>query len=389
MLLEREENVEGELAEKGKVVGGVDDEGAAARGGGELLHVGRGADGSEELANLVLSEAGVFEGLADVAGGLAGPDDVAEASGGVIEGADLEAGVVGGGNEGVAGAKGGAEDAELLVALGLEPVEAGTDVDDGLLAGGDRAADVGADGVVGAFELGGAADVVVGLGEAEGGDAETVEESAKGVVREGVGVPLRHNDDGLLRPAGLGFGGVCGIPAGVDDVVFGVTGGDGGGEAKEGGVLDFAGVGFAVPFCVLREGFGADVGGEEERRAIFETEVGGGFVGEEAFGVRGEVLVEGGHALEVGLGEGGLGEAGEPVEAPLERTDEAVCVAGGEGGFPSEHPLRVELVQHGFQFSNVRVPERRAQSGVVRSAEEAGGKQAALDAGPSTSLRSG
>jgi hypothetical protein len=104
---------------------------------------------------------------------------------------------VGGGDEGVAGAEAGAENAELGVALGLEPVEATANVGDGLAAGGDGAADVGADGVVGALELGGAADVVVGLGEAQGGDAEAVEESAEGVVADGVGVPLGQDDDGL------------------------------------------------------------------------------------------------------------------------------------------------------------------------------------------------
>ena len=86
----------------------------------------------------------------------------------MIEGTDLEARVEGGGDEGVATAEAGSEDAELLVALLFEPVDAAADVDDGLTAGFDGAAHVGADGVVGALELGGAADVVVGLGEAQG-----------------------------------------------------------------------------------------------------------------------------------------------------------------------------------------------------------------------------
>ena len=54
-----------------------------------------------------------------MAGALAGPDDVAEPGGGVVEGADLEAGVEGGGDESVATAERGAEDAELFVALRL------------------------------------------------------------------------------------------------------------------------------------------------------------------------------------------------------------------------------------------------------------------------------
>ncbi len=46
------------------------------------------------------------------------------------------------GEEGVAAAERGAEDAELVVALGFKPVKAAADIDDGLLAGGKGAADV-------------------------------------------------------------------------------------------------------------------------------------------------------------------------------------------------------------------------------------------------------
>ncbi len=128
--------------------------------------------------------------------------------------------------KGVATAEAGAEDAEVFVALRLEPVDAAADVDDGLTAGFGGAADVGADGVVGALELCGAADVVVGLGEAEAGDAEAVEEGAEGVVAEGVCVPLGHDDHGLFGLALLSFG-MGGVPAGVDLIVFGVAGADG------------------------------------------------------------------------------------------------------------------------------------------------------------------
>ena len=183
-----------------------------------------------------MGEAGALDGGANVAGGLAGPDDVAELTGGVVEAADLEAGIVGGGDEGVGRAEGGAEDAELGVALLRKPIDAGADVDDGLTAGVDGAAEVGGDGEVGALELGGAADVVVGLGEAEGGDAEAVDHGADGVVGEGVSVPLGHDDDGLLGAATL-LGRVGGVPAGVDLIVLGVRGGDRGGEAEELGGL--------------------------------------------------------------------------------------------------------------------------------------------------------
>ena len=72
-------------------------------------------------------------------------------------------------------------------------------------------------------------------------------------------------------------------------VVFGVAGADGRGEAEELGWRELAGGGFALEVGVLREGFGADVGGEELRVAGLEAEVGGGGVGEECVGVLDEV----------------------------------------------------------------------------------------------------
>ena len=106
---------------------------------------------------------------------LTGPYDVAKPGGGVVEGADLKAWVEGSGDERVATAERGAEDPELLIALGLEPVKAAADIDDGLTAGLGGSAYVGTDGVIGALKFGGAADVVVGLGETQAGDAKTVE----------------------------------------------------------------------------------------------------------------------------------------------------------------------------------------------------------------------
>ena len=67
---------------------------------------------------------------------------------------------------------------------------------------------------------------MVGLGETESRDAEAVEEGAECVVREGVGVPLGHDDDGLFGLACLFFR-RCGVPAGVDGVVLGIDGADG------------------------------------------------------------------------------------------------------------------------------------------------------------------
>jgi len=53
----------------------------------------------------------------------------------VVEGVDADAGVVGGGQVGIAGAEAGSENAEVLVALLLKPVEAAADVNDSLTAG--------------------------------------------------------------------------------------------------------------------------------------------------------------------------------------------------------------------------------------------------------------
>lgn len=309
VLLKVFEDIEGELAEEGEVVGGMDDKDALGIGR-ELPHVGHGADGSEDLADEILGEASVLEGSADVAGGLAGPDDVAEPGGGVIEGADAQARIHGGRDEGVAGAERGAEDAELGVALLLEPVEARADIEDGLPAGGDGAANIGADGVVRALEFGRAADVVVGLGEAEGGDAEAVEESAEGVMGEGVGVPLGHDDDGLPGLAELlcplcRWGLRRWVPAGIDDVVLGVASADGRGEAEELGFGQIASGGSALEVGVLGEGFGADVGGKELRVTGLEAEVCGGLEREEAVSVSDEAAVERNHPVEIG--QGGIG----------------------------------------------------------------------------------
>ena len=44
---------------------------------------------------------------------------------------------------------------------------------------------------------------------------------------------------------------------------------------------------------------------------------------------------------------GSLGGVGaEPVETVLKGADDAVSVAGGEGGLPAEHPVGVELREH-------------------------------------------
>ena len=128
-------------------------------------------------------------------------------------------------------------------------------------------------------------------------------------------------------------------------------GGDGGGETEELGRGEVSGGGFFLVPGVLGEGFRADVGGVELGVAGFEAEIGGGGVAEEAIGVPGDGGAEGGHAGEVRFGAGGLG-FGEPVEAPLERADDAVGVSGGQRGFPGEHPFCVEPGKHGDSLAS-------------------------------------
>ena len=66
---------------------------------GEAVHIGHGTDDGEDLADLILREAGLLECGADVAGALANPYDVSEPCGGVVEGADLDALIECGGDE--------------------------------------------------------------------------------------------------------------------------------------------------------------------------------------------------------------------------------------------------------------------------------------------------
>ena len=52
------EDFEGVPGEEGQVVGGMDDERFARRGGGEAIHEGHGADRGQDLPDLILRQAG-------------------------------------------------------------------------------------------------------------------------------------------------------------------------------------------------------------------------------------------------------------------------------------------------------------------------------------------
>ena len=233
---------------------------SAGCGAGKFGVIVAGADGGPQFPHTLLGEAGLFKRLFDVAGALARPGDVSEGSGGVVENVDADAGVVRAGQVGVAGAEAGAEDAEVSVALRLKPIDAAADIDNGLAAGGEGAADVGADRVVGALKLGGAANVVVRHGEAQGRNAHAIEDGAEGVVAESVGVPLGQNYDCLLGAGGSFVRGRR-VPAGVDQVVFRVRRALGRGEAEVLGQGEFSVGSLLANGGFLGEGFRADVGG--------------------------------------------------------------------------------------------------------------------------------
>jgi len=104
----------------------------------------------------------VFETFPDVIGGHALTDDVGVVGGNVEKAAGADAFIVREGDIADRRANAGAEDAELGIALLLEPVEAAAGVLDGLAIGLEGEADIGAADLVGAFVAVGHAAVVVG-----------------------------------------------------------------------------------------------------------------------------------------------------------------------------------------------------------------------------------
>ena len=154
----------------------------------------------------------LLDSLPDVARRLAMPEDVGNVSRRVIEGGDANAGVVRGCDERVARSEAGADDAQPVVALLLQPVEAAANIHHALARGGEGAPDVGGNRIVGAANLSGHADVVVRHGEPQHGNAEQVEDAAQAHVRNAVGIPVRQQNDGA---ASLHW-----EPARVHEIVF-------------------------------------------------------------------------------------------------------------------------------------------------------------------------
>ena len=178
---------------------------------------------------------------------------------------------------------------------------------------------------------------MVGLRQAQRGDAEAIEQRAERVMTEGIGIPLGHHYDRLLRPAGLfcllrggRLGG--GIPAGVDDVVLWIGGSDGRRKAQEFRFLELSCGRLELQFCILCEGFGANVGGEELGVPGLQAEVRGSDVPEEVVGMSNDFLVDGYHALEIVWNRGCAGQWSkvvEPVKTPFEWSYDAIGIAGG------------------------------------------------------------
>ena len=170
--LELLQNAERELGEKGHVVFRIDDQ-RLPRPAGELLEIRHGADGAPKRSKTLDVDLR-FQAFANVARRLAVPDDVSKVCRGVIEGGDSNAGIVSGGKKRVTGTEAGADNSKAVVTLRLQLIEAATNVDGALAAGVERATDVSGDGVVGAADFGGHANVVIRHAEPQNRDAKQV-----------------------------------------------------------------------------------------------------------------------------------------------------------------------------------------------------------------------
>ncbi|MCU0247104.1 MAG: hypothetical protein MUC42_11050, partial [Bryobacter sp.] len=116
----------------------------------------------------------------------------------MVEDIRLDPRIVRGSEKGIAGTKAGAHDAEALIALRREPVQAAAHVDHGLPCRIERPADVGRDGVVGTIQFRGHAVVVIGKTESQRRYAELADAAAQRLVLVGARIPVRQHDHGAL-----------------------------------------------------------------------------------------------------------------------------------------------------------------------------------------------
>ena len=103
-----------------------------------------------------------------------------------------------------AGSEARAEDADRVVALALQPGGRLPGIEHGLATDLRRPPDVGAHDVIGATQLGRHAFVVVGQAESKRRESEAVEQMAQADVSLGVGIPLRQHDDRASAAPGRG-----------------------------------------------------------------------------------------------------------------------------------------------------------------------------------------
>src|SRR5450432_821583 len=125
-----------------------------------MLEVRHGAHRKPSLTQTVEIDL-LLDSLPDMACRLPMPHYVGNICRCMIERSNAQPRLMRRGDEGIARPQARAHDAELAVALRFEPVDATANVDNALAHGVERASNVGGDGVVGASDLGGHANVVV------------------------------------------------------------------------------------------------------------------------------------------------------------------------------------------------------------------------------------
>src|SRR5271165_2247200 len=108
----------------------------------ELLGVGGRADAHPEFAE-GFEIRRLLQAFLDVLRGEAFPDGVGEVSGTVIENVDLDARIVSRSQKGVTGAEAGADNAEMVEAFLLQPIETSARIEDRLASSVDGPADIG------------------------------------------------------------------------------------------------------------------------------------------------------------------------------------------------------------------------------------------------------
>ncbi|MCU1314680.1 MAG: hypothetical protein JWN63_2 [Candidatus Acidoferrum typicum] len=280
------QHLAGELGEHGGVIFAVDHESVAA-GTHAALNVGHGTDGRPVFAEFVDGDV-VAKAFPDVIRGHALADDIGVVGGDVEEAAGAKAFIVNEGDVADRRADAGTEDAELGVALLLEPMEAAAGVLDGLAVGLEGEADIGSADLIGALVALGHAAVVVGHAHLEDGDAQALNPVAETVLAVPFGVPVGEEEDG---GAGAGFSG--GKELGVDGVVF-------------------------RPGRFYGAGEGDDV-------FAVESVIGGGRGGV-PFPARFDSLA--GALADEGAGIGLIGRTVNVLEAPLEGLDAAIVIGG-------------------------------------------------------------